>query len=295
MKLHPRCLICQINRLVEEIQLSTKDLGVQNRATSEILRFYDNLNSVNSTTTSKKAREIIAQITGVEDPYHSMKIRINTYAKIESQQFQSYIDNIKDPYQKFKSACLTAIIGNLMEFFMLEHSFKESKLLDLLLFEDLEIDDTWEVFHLLNSATTIVYLTDNAGEVFFDAILIKTIKNLFPNIKIITAVKDKPIVNDATMTDALSANLNILSDVLITTGQNCIGLDYQTASEEFKQYWIKSDLIIAKGMGHFETFDGNMEYFKSPLFYLFRTKCSSVAEAIGVSRNKNIAKLVRIN
>lgn len=52
-------------------------------------------------------------------------------------------------------------------------------------------------------------------QIFFDVLLIKTIKEFFPEIRIIVAVKSVPIINDAVF-----VGMNDICENLITTGQS---------------------------------------------------------------------------
>jgi uncharacterized protein with ATP-grasp and redox domains len=54
----------------------------------------------------------------------------------------------------------------------------------------------------------------------------------------------------------------------------------------------EAKIIIAKGMGYYETITELS--IKKPIIFLFRTKCSTVAEDVGVALGKNVA-LLRYN
>jgi uncharacterized protein with ATP-grasp and redox domains len=51
----------------------------------------------------------------------------------------------------------------------------------------------------LSTAQTVLYIGDNCGEIVFDKLFIETI--MHPNL--IYAVRGEPVINDATMTDAM--------------------------------------------------------------------------------------------
>ena len=51
------------------------------------------------------------------------------------------------------------------------------------------------------------------------------------------------------------------------------------ASPEFRQRFADADLILAKGMGHFET----LAHLDDPrIFFLLQAKCRPIAAALGV-------------
>ncbi|MBS7288389.1 MAG: DUF89 family protein, partial [Candidatus Freyarchaeota archaeon] len=127
-------------------------------------------------------------------------------------------------------------------------------------------------------------LTDNAGEIIFDTVLVRELKNASAEVTV--AVKEKPVMNDATMADALEAGMDRVADKLITTGTDTVGLFLQECSQEFLDEYWSADVIVAKGMGNFEF----MTEYEHPcdVYFLLRTKCAPVADCIGVPREKNV-------
>jgi len=107
---------------------------------------------------------------------------------------------------------------------------------------------------------------------------------------VIVAVKGGPVINDATLVDAEVSGMSKIADKIITTGTDAVGLAVKEVSTEFLKVYNSVDLVFAKGMGYAETLT---EYkLKKPHALLFRSKCNPVANFFGVSREKNIAKLM---
>ena len=74
------------------------------------------------------------------------------------------------------------------------------------------------------AAHRVVYLTDNCGEIVFDRLLVGFLKAHGSHVTV--AVRDAPILNDATMEDALALGFDKVADCLTTTGGGAeIGLD----------------------------------------------------------------------
>jgi uncharacterized protein with ATP-grasp and redox domains len=131
-------------------------------------------------------------------------------------------------------------------------------------------------------------LTDNAGEIVFDSLLVEQMKNM--GLTVIAAVKGGPIINDALLEDAEVSGMSKIADKVITTGVDAVGLALDEVSAEFLDAYNSVDLVFAKGMGYAETLT---EYkLKKPHVLLFRTKCNPVANYFGVAREKNVAKLM---
>ena len=49
-----------------------------------------------------------------------------------------------------------------------------------------------------------------------------------------------------------------------------------------------ASIIISKGMANYETMS---EYDFKPIAYLLKTKCDSVAEAMGLKKNMSVARV----
>jgi len=132
----------------------------------------------------------------------------------------------------------------------------------------------------------ILYLADNAGEIFFDRLLIEQL----PHEKVTLAVKGGPIINDATRRDAMAAGLDDLVD-LIDTGSDAPGILLYNCFTKFRRHFANADLIISKGQGNYEALH------RSPLniFFLFKVKCSHVAGQLGCPINSGVFMWNRIS
>ena len=129
-------------------------------------------------------------------------------------------------------------------------------------------------------AQTILYLTDNAGEIFFDRLLIEKL----PGAKITLAVRGAPIINDATRTDALAANLEDLVEI-IDNGSDAPRTILNDCSAEFRRHFDEADMVIAKGQGNFESLSDEPRN----IFFLFRTKCPVISLHSGFSVGSYVA------
>jgi len=154
--------------------------------------------------------------------------------------------------------------------------------------KDLAVDDISKIYEVAQKAGKILYLTDNAGEIVFDTLLVEQLKNM--GLTVIVAVKGGPVINDATMEDAEISGMTKIADKVITTGTDAVGLAPKEVSAEFMDFYESVDMVFAKGMGYAETLT---EYKLEKLHaLLFRTKCEPVANFFAVPRNKNVAKLM---
>jgi uncharacterized protein with ATP-grasp and redox domains len=154
--------------------------------------------------------------------------------------------------------------------------------------EDLAIDEIAQIFDKTKKAKNILYLTDNAGEIVFDTLLVQELKKL--GVHVTVAVKGGPILNDATIEDAKYVGMHEVADDIITTGTDAVGLIPNECSDEFLSVYNSADFVVAKGMGYAETL--SEIDLASPHALLLRTKCSTVANFFNVSLGRNVAKLM---
>jgi uncharacterized protein with ATP-grasp and redox domains len=104
------------------------------------------------------------------------------------------------------------------------------------------------------------------------------------------AVKEAPILNDATLKDAQEMGLDTLVDQITTTGGGPeIGISMENIPVELRDAIARCTIIIAKGMANFESLS-EMDNLP-PVAYLMAAKCSPVADEIGVPVGSKIALL----
>jgi uncharacterized protein with ATP-grasp and redox domains len=237
-----------------------------------------------------KRDRIIRQLTSNPDPYKQIKKAANEKALKLLPQAKKFVQSGYTQQERFKKACLCAIVGNIMEFDIPGHKFTLKSLSTVIkdAAKDLVIDDIDKAYEITKKSDSVLFLADNAGEIVFDSLLVEQLKNM--GLKVIYVVKGGPVINDATMEDVELSNIDKLADDVITTGIDAIGLLKKEVSPEFLKIYDQAELVFAKGMGHAETLT---EYkYTKPHLHLLRTKCVPVANYFCVPRDKNIAKLI---
>jgi len=237
-----------------------------------------------------KRDRLVKRVTGNSDPYEKKKWLSNKRALEILPQAKRFVAGGSSPESKFRRACLCSIVGNIIEFDIPEHEFKFEDIGKLIqqAENDLAIDEIPKIYDVAKRASEILYLTDNAGEIAFDTLLVRELKNLGAHVTV--AVKGEPIINDATVQDAKAVGMHEVADELISNGTDTVGLFLQECSKRFLSHYRSADLVVAKGMGYAETLTEIK--FKVPHALLLRTKCQPVANYFGVSKDKNIAKLM---
>jgi len=292
LKVEAECAACIISRGAAEVKEATTNPALRFRAMNDLLRLLTKEFKPTAVPADLGTRRdvVIRWVTGNADPYKRSKRISNEKALKLLPYARKLVEEGYTLQDRFKRACLCAIVGNIMEFDIPGHRFTFSSLKKDFrdAAKDLVIDDTSNIYELARKAHTVLYLTDNAGEIVFDTLLVDQLKNM--GLTVTVAVKGRPIINDATLEDAEVSGMCKVADRVITTGTDSVGLALDEVSSEFREVYDCMDLVFAKGMGYAETLT---EYkLKKPHVLLFRTKCNPVANFFGVPREKNVAKLM---
>ncbi len=204
------------------------------------------------------------------DPYLPIKEKeIDVARRLSKELLQNYGEDIS-------SLIAFALLGNAIDFFRppeeIEEAFRQGV--------KLAVDHRPQVLKSLEKAQCILYLTDNAGEVFFDLPLLKALSQA--GLDVYYAVKPEPMQNDLCREDLARIKLELPVKV-IDTGAKIVGLVLNEASPEFKEIYQKANIIFAKGMGHFETISNEPGLEK--VVFMLCAKCIPVANTLKVPLN----------
>lgn len=120
----------------------------------------------------------------------------------------------------------------------------------------------------IENAGSLVYLTDNCGEIVADMLLVEVLKKLKPELKITVIVRGMPVLNDATMEDARMTGMTEIAEVM-GNGNGIAGTSMENMDEISLSRLKNADVIISKGQANFETLNG----CGMNVYYLFLCKC----------------------
>jgi hypothetical protein len=148
------------------------------------------------------------------------------------------------------------------------------------------IDDYEKLKEVLKDAETLLFFTDNAGEIGLDKLLVETFLKANRFEKISFVVKGGPIINDATLGDAIYMGLCDLPNVgFLKMSNGEVGTGPERNSRAVKRWIRKHDLVISKGQGNYEGLSEN-----DGLFFLLMAKCPVIASDLGVEVGDIILK-----
>jgi damage-control phosphatase, subfamily I len=290
MNIQAECVPCLLKRILFEAELSTKDKKLINETMKKACTLLSELYDPNvcSVSIATKIHKLAYDTLGNKDPYKDLKNQANKATKKLIPRVEELLNVCEDP---LRMSMLCSIVGNMMDFGIAGASSTPDKLFDIFeetVSDDLGYDDYDKVKDILKDAKNVLLFTDNCGEIVFDKILCRELKKLNPDIFLTVIVKGENILSDATMDDALEIGLDKEVDEILTTGCFAVGVDFEKLPSNVKKLLDQADIILAKGMGNYEAFS-DTKY--RPIVYLMRTKCSAIANSLGVPQDINVIKI----
>lgn len=283
MKVYYECAPCFLRQAREALDMATTDDELKLEIMEELTQIIGEKFSKGAVSNKIGTRihRTIKKRTGNEDPYLIQKEKCNQIA----QQFLPSIEKLLKKDNTLKNYLKAAITGNIIDFGALGLDSDIGALIKETMQKNLAVDHSDLLEEELKKANKVLYLADNIGEIVFDKLLIEKLKNDY-QVDVTVAVKDKPILNDACIPDALEIGLDEVAK-LTTIGTDSIGVVYEDFSPEFREKFHEADLIIAKGLGNYEGLDEIVPSDK-PIFSLLNAKCRPIALNIRVEVGDNV-------
>lgn len=282
MKLTDTCIDCLLSRVVFECELASADRACTERtvaACREMLTSMKDSTLFHPQIASAIHRNACAMV-GMTDPFRELK-------RAGNEQALDVCRQVRGGLVTFRDYVVAGVIGNTFDYAVRDHDVTDdfSGFFAAEFKKGLDVDDTGEI---LKRCDRVVYLTDNCGEIVFDRLLVGFLKARGSHVTV--AVRDAPILNDATMEDALALGFDRVADVLTTTGGGAeIGIDLDKIPASLARAIDECTIIISKGMANYESL--SMYPDLPPVAYLMCVKCEVIAEDSGIKRGSKIAML----
>ncbi|MFP4498209.1 MAG: damage-control phosphatase ARMT1 family protein [Vulcanimicrobiota bacterium] len=268
MKMSMDCLGCQMKTFFKVMKLCVPESERQVELIKDVLVKISKTDfNLNQVQFAEKINTFIKKNTGNPDPYLKFKQEKNKAAAVIAQRLKPEIEKSDDPLME---AIKAATAGNIMDLFAGDAGRIEDTLRNIRKvgyrvnhFEKFKND--------LQTISNILYITDNAGEIFFDELLIDQLVAL--GAKVTVCVRGYPAGDDALEEDYKMTGLRQITG-LTDTGTGHQGFVLEEVKEEAGNHYRQADLIIAKGMGNFESL---FHVQDTRLYFLFAAKCEPIA------------------
>jgi uncharacterized protein with ATP-grasp and redox domains len=265
------CVPCLVRQSLDAIRCHTSDEVIHERLLREVLRAAGEMDLRQpAPRMAQQVHRRIRELSGQSDPYREAKDRFNQLGLEWYPTLRAWIDESDRPME---TAVRLAIAGNVIDLGVNSHLSRAEvrEAIQHSLSAPLG-GDVDEFCCTVATAADILYLTDNAGEIVFDRLLIERL----PPGRVTAVVKGLPVINDATMIDAEAAGLTELVEV-IDTGSDAPGTILEDCSDAFRQRFAEASLIIAKGQANYETLDQE----NKDIYFMLKAKCPIIARHIG--------------
>ena len=268
-----RCIPCTINSYLRLVEAGDIPASRQEEILRQLLNLLSRVRYDQSPPVlGRMIHEVIRESLGNPDPYLHIKEKYNRMMLDLYPSFEGMVKESKDPYN---TAIRLAIAGNVIDFGS-QYQMDVMDTINRVMKAELAIDDSEQLREALSKANKVLYIGDNCGEIALDKLLLETIN--LPEKYFV--VRGGPVINDATILDASMTGIDKVATV-ITTGDDSPGAVWETASEEFKDHFTSSDVVISKGQGNLE---GLMHVNHENVYFLMTIKCELIGDLIDAAK-----------
>ena len=194
MKTYLDCFPCFLQQTLRAGRLATSDEKLQKKLIDEVGMM---LKDISMENTPPQTGEIIyrkvSQVTSNFDPYRQIK---QENIKQAMKLYPELKEKVAQSEDRLLTAIRLAIAGNVIDLGV-ERKYNLTKDIEEALYQEFAIFDYEDFKCKLDSAKSILYIGDNAGETVFDRILIEELTK-----KVTFAVREIPVLNDVTKLEA---------------------------------------------------------------------------------------------
>ena len=265
--LDSQCLMCHLRRNLEVV----RPLGTEEQTMAfarDMLRMYLAApEHVASPWFNPQVADLLETHYGLpQDRYREEKELSNRFVLERMDKVRRKISQEADPVY---AGLQFAILGNYLDFSALQGQVSFDALEAMLdRAKELEVDRAvYERFCAdLQTGKSLLYLTDNAGEIGFDRLFAEAIAEKYPHMTITFCVRGAITINDATRADAAAVGIPFQ---VIDNGNRVPGTQLDLLGEEARAALEGADVILAKGMANVETMFG----CGYNVYYAFLVKC----------------------
>ena len=281
MFIKPDCIPCYLKQAISTLRIAGVDETKMNHILLELVDVIspDGSSAENVSLMLHKINRLI----GSNDPYCEEKKKWNTYILNNFDSLTHLLDSAQD---RLLEAFKISVAGNVIDMGINPDVNLDSVMSDITR-KGFDHSDYLELSNMLDKPKSVLVLGDNAGEIVLDKVLVSELKRMGHDV--VFSVKSAPILNDATMEDAEQVGMTRLCKV-ITTGNNFVGVAERECSQEFLDTYRNADVVIAKGLGNFETLEGTI-LAGEKTFFVLKAKCQIVAELLGVNLGGIVLKM----
>ena len=269
------CLQCYLKRNLDLIRPLGSEAQAMEFAKRLMQLYMDAPAGVSSPWFGPQVADLLHEMYGLPiDRFREEKRLSNRFVLERLDQIR---DRVRSAPDQVYAGLQFSILGNYLDFGALQGQVS-FEALEQMLNKGLELELDRAVYddlcRDLEGAKTLLYLTDNAGEIGFDRIFAEEIARRYPHLAITFCVRGQITQNDATREDAAAVDIPF---PVIDNGNRVAGTQLDQLSEEADTALNTADVVIAKGMGNTETMFG----CGLNVYYAFLIKCQRFVTVFG--------------
>lgn len=289
MKVYPECIKCIVDVRLKDLLSLNIDSNILIKNMIDLLLIAKEEFEANNELTiiaSRTFRRLQRNVPEIIDYYITVRRRSIDRALKALNKVWEFVEQ-SSGYKKFQLATKISIAGNILDEGVSGLRPPDKIDVEHILSTEFSIDHTEKIYGVIKRGKlSILWLFDNAGEAIYDLPLISILRKL--GNKVIGVAKEDPgFQNDLTISDAYYAGIDKYVDKLLSTGYSGASIHLEEVSEEFRQQLSNIDLVIAKGMAHYE-YLSTVDLGK-PIIYLLIPKCIVLAKLLNVKQGSLVA------
>lgn len=275
INLDTTCLLCHFERNIKTVQGLGSEEQAMEFARGLMELYLNSPRNVGATWYGPEVDGLLKRIYGLEgDRFLAEKQASNAFVLERMNRIRGKVQTAPDP---LLAGLQFAILGNYIDFSALRGEVSFEKL-DQMMEDALKMELDGETYRRfcaeLEKGKTLLYLTDNAGEIGFDRIFAEEIHRKYPHLQITFCVRGGPTMNDATREDAEAVGIPF---PVIDNGNLVAGTQLELLSDEARSALETADVILAKGQANTETLlDSGYN-----IYYAFLVKCVRFIQRYG--------------
>lgn len=287
MKPYPECGLCMLKWMYERVTNSLGDehrFSVLQKLMTVLAKEMDP--SINLGTLCNRSLEVVHEfLLASAGSYVPLKGKSNEAAGRLLEEAEAFIKDGETPRMQFERACWLAAVSNVAPIGVPSAPYEFSMVEAIIRGRTPLPTPSGDIYEAASRARSVFYVTDNAGEIGFDSLVISLLKEMGAQVTLV--VKEGPFFDDATLDDAHYFALDkLVDDVYQVSG----GIFVPDGNDSvLSECFERSDLVISKGTGNFEAIKNDVE--DKRVLYLLKSKCPPVSKEANTPEGEFIVRL----
>lgn len=274
-----RCIVTTRLREIENSSISKEEKLLLAKNIIQLLSSEFSYSAELTDVASKLFNLLVEKAPDIVTYYSRIKTLCNRLALENISIHVKHTENLSSR-ARFEYLVKLSALGNLIDYGVADHSALSPPTILPSIVEKQEycVNQVDAFYELVKSGgKTVLWLFDNCGEAVYDLLLIREIRKMENTVW--GLVKNDPgFQNDISESDARMLGLDRELDALITYGCQCSTIHLDKIGSEAKHALASADLVVAKGMSHFEYL--SEVGLDKPVVFILVPKCRPVAKRV---------------